>query len=120
MTARQQYEYNTEFRKFLACELRPIEDKLRAEGIEGEESRRYDEIINEQTQLKIYFNSVETQNIKCWIGSRKYYKTVAKFGKTYYWRGLKMTKSNGYHCVTEIDEITQEMTNEMIDDSYYY
>ena len=31
-----------------------------------------------------------------------------------------MTKSNGFYCIEEIPEITEQMTNEMIADSYYY
>ena len=120
MTARQQYEYNFEYLKFLQREKRPLEDKLRNEGLIGKESDKYHEIKTELEKIEKYFDSVHTISVKAWIGSRKYYKTVAKFGKSYFNRGEKMTQSNGWYSVQEIPEITQEMTNEMISDSYYY
>ncbi len=120
MTTLQQYNYNFDYSKFLASERRPLEDKLRTEGIMDEESARYEEIRNEQEKLEKYFDSVHTVSVQAWIGSRKYYKTVAKFGKYFYNRGDKMTQSNGWYSVQEIDEITDKMTEEMISDSYYY
>lgn len=120
MTARQKYEYNREYKRFLYNEKQPLEFKLKNEGLEGDESDKYLEIKAEFERLEKYFDDIEDVNVKCWIGSRRYYKTVAKFGKSYYWRGVKLTKSNGYYEVKEIEEITNEMRDEMIADSYYY
>jgi len=71
-------------------------------------------------RLEKWFDELKTVFVQAWIGSRKYYKEVVKIGKSYFNNREKMTKSNGWHCVTEIPEITEKMRNEMISDSYYY
>ena len=73
-----------------------------------------------EANLKNWFDVLETVYVKAWIGSRRYYQQVIKLGKYYYLRNQKMTKSNGWHGITEINEITDKMTTEMMDDSYYY
>ena len=67
-----------------------------------------------------FFNLLDTVNVSFMIGSRSYYRVVAKIGKFYFDKGDKLTRSNGYHAVKEVAEITEEMTEEMISDSYYY
>ena len=71
-------------------------------------------------QKEVYFDKLETVNIKYWIGYRQYFANVPKIGKQYFLRFEKMTKSRGYGSIEEIEEITEKMTNEMIADSYYY
>ena len=71
-------------------------------------------------QKEVYFDKLETVNIKYWIGYRQYFAGVIKIGKLYFLRYEKMTKSRGYRSIEEIEEITEKMRNEMIADSYYY
>jgi len=73
-----------------------------------------------ECQKEVYFDKLETVNISYWIGSRSYYSEVTKIGKQYFLRYEKMTKSRGYRSITEIEKITEKMTNEMIADMYYY
>ena len=67
-----------------------------------------------------YFNKLDTVSVSYLIGSRSYYGDVVKIGKTYFSRGVKMTRSRGYWCIKEIPQVTNEMTDSMIADSYYY
>jgi glutamyl-tRNA reductase len=73
-----------------------------------------------ECQKEVYFDKLDTVNIKYWIGWRQYFATVPKIGKQYFLRFEKMTKSRGYSSITEIEEITEKMSNEMLADSYYY
>ena len=67
-----------------------------------------------------YFSKINTVNVSFYIGSRSYYRNVFKIGKSYFMHGDTMTAKRGYSSITEIDEITDEMEKEMLDDSYYY
>jgi hypothetical protein len=73
-----------------------------------------------ECQKEVYFDKLETVNIKYWIGYRQYFAEVIKIGKQYFLRYEKMTKSRGYRSIQEIEEITEKMNNEMLADSYYY
>ena len=67
-----------------------------------------------------YIDLLEMVNVAFSIGSRGYARKVAKIGKSYFDKGEQMTKGRGYWSIEEIPEITQEMTDEMISDTYYY
>lgn len=67
-----------------------------------------------------YFSKLPTVKVSFMIGSRSYFEEVVKIGKAYFNNGRKMTKSRGYYCVEEIPEITKEMQESMLADSYYY
>lgn len=67
-----------------------------------------------------YFSKLTLTPVSFFIGYRMYYREVVKIGKFYYNDGEKMTKSNGYRSVEEIEEITEKMKEDMISDSYYY
>ena len=67
-----------------------------------------------------FFNLLETTAVSFMVGGRLFYENVVKIGKTYFNNGTKMNKTDGCYCITEIDEITEEMNQEMIADSYYY
>ena len=69
---------------------------------------------------KNYFDLLPTQSVSYYIGSRSYYSDVVKIGKFYFSNRRKMTKSNGYYSIVEIEEITAEMESRMMDDMYYY
>lgn len=81
----------------------------------------YEKCTTEIKKIKSeYFDKIDTVNVSYSIGARNYYTNVYKIGNSYFLYGRKMTKSNGYHNICEIDKITDKMTNEMIEDSYYY
>lgn len=67
-----------------------------------------------------YFDKIDTVAVSFSIGSRSYYEHVVKIGKSYFKHGRKMTKSRGYYCISEIEEITDKMSHDMMADSYYY
>lgn len=70
---------------------------------------------------ELYFNKLEMVNVSYMVGSRLYYEAVYKIGKTYFTTTKrKMTKSRGFRCIEEIEEITEQMHKDMIADSYYY
>ena len=58
-------------------------------------------------------------NISYNFGSRYYYEVGYKIGKTYF-NTVFMKLSNARHGVEEIPEITKQMQDDMIADSYYY
>jgi len=67
-----------------------------------------------------YFDLVPKAFVSFLIGSRSYFHQVDKIGNGYFDHGRKMTKGRGYRCLTEIPEITDEMRDSMMSDSYYY
>lgn len=69
---------------------------------------------------KEFFDKLPTVKVSFSIGSRSYYQEVVKIGKSYFKYGESLTAGRGYYGVTEIPEITEKMTHEMISDSYYY
>jgi len=71
-----------------------------------------------ECQKECYFDLLETVNVSYWVGYYKHYSNVIKIGKTYYHRFEKMTQSNGFRSVTEIEEITDRMKSQMLSDSY--
>lgn len=82
------------------------------------------QIIELEDQVKIwnekYFNRLPKVNVSFMCGYRMFYREVVKIGKSYFDSGEKMTKNRGYHCVEEIEKITDRMKEDMISDSYYY
>tara|TARA_R110000796_G_scaffold60642_6_gene140301 strand:- start:983 stop:1327 length:345 start_codon:yes stop_codon:yes gene_type:complete len=66
----------------------------------------------------LYFNKLDTVNVSYWCGYQKFYNEVVVIGKTFFHRGDKMTKSNGFRSVEVIDAITDKMKKQMLDDSY--
>jgi hypothetical protein len=73
-----------------------------------------------ECQKEVYYDKLDTVCVSFMIGYRLYYREVFKIGSYYYDNSQKMTKSNGYRCIEEIEEITEKMTEDMIADSYYY
>jgi hypothetical protein len=71
-----------------------------------------------ECQKEVYFDLIPTVNVSYWIGYYKHYSEVMKIGKTYLHRFDKMTQSNGYRSVQEIEEITDRMKEQMLSDSY--
>ena len=69
---------------------------------------------------KNFFDKLPKINVSFTIGSRGYYEEVVKIGKSYFQYGESLTGGRGYYNITEIPEITQEMKDEMLSDSYYY
>ena len=67
-----------------------------------------------------YFNNLEKVTAEYWIGSRCYYGEVTRIGSKLLLHGETMTRTNGYHSVKIIPEITEEMRDRMISDMYYY
>lgn len=82
------------------------------------ESIKLKDVVNKLNET--YFSKLETVSVSFMCGSRLFYENVIKIGKTYFNNGRKMTKSNGYYCIKELQEITEEMNQSMIADSYYY
>jgi hypothetical protein len=68
-------------------------------------------------QKECYFDLLETVNVSYWVGYYKHYSNVIKIGKTYFHRFDKMTQSNGYRSVIEIEEITDKHREQMFSDS---
>jgi hypothetical protein len=71
-----------------------------------------------ECQKEVYFDKLETVNVSYWVGYYKHYSNVIKIGKTYYHRFEKMTQSNGFRSVIEIEDITEKMKSQMLSDSY--
>jgi len=112
-TTIKEYQENSELRKEYrnkAENARITEDHCTAHNL----NEKKDEL------QRTYFDELDTTSVSYLIGNRSYYGDVIKIGKTYFSNGRKMTKTNGFYCIEEIPEITEQMTNEMIADSYYY
>ena len=112
-TTRKEYLAKTELRKSLnykAQEARYTND-YETEGDCIEKREELDES---------YFNRLNTVLVSYNIGSRSYYRSVAKIGKGYYQHGNSMTAGRGYWGIEEIAEITPKMEEEMMADAYYY
>ncbi len=79
-------------------------------------------VAHEERQVLInnYFNNLPTANVSFYIGCRRYFENVVKIGKAYFDNGAPMTKGRGYRDITEIEEITDNMKKQMLDDSYWY
>lgn len=67
-----------------------------------------------------YFDKLPTVFVSFYIGSRSYFESVYKIGNSYFKHGCKMTKGRGYRTIAEIPEITTQMQESMLSDSYYY
>lgn len=112
-TTAKEYEANVEILKGLR---NAIEDARMADNWELKiklETLKVD--LN-----SMYFEKLDKVNVSFMIGYRSYYREVSKIGKSYFDHCEKLTKGNGYHCITEIEEITKKMSDEMISDSDYY
>jgi len=102
--------------------------ELRKELKNTAENAKYDQDYQTAYELntkieelnKNYFDKLPTVPVSFLIGSRSYYEEVVKIGKALFNNGRKMTKSRGYYCVKEIDQITEQMQKSMLADSYYY
>lgn len=112
-TTVKEFETKTTFRKFVKNER---ENAIMAE--DWDRVAEADELL--EGLENNYFSQLETVAVSYMIGSRNYYQEVIKIGKSYFLHGRKMTKGRGYWFIQEIEEITEEMNNEMIADSYYY
>jgi hypothetical protein len=120
-TTLKEFNENNEVRKQNESIVRTCEQLIRdRENTLGtdKEMERSQSILD--CQKEVYFDKLETVNIKYWIGYRQYFDEVIKIGKLYFLRYEKMTKSRGYRSIEEIEEITDKMMEEMISDSYYY
>ena len=113
--------------KTTAREYKNSYELLRQAKNEIDNLRRADkitELVELEKEIKKfeakYFDRLPTVLVSFCIGSRNYYREVVKLGKSYFQHGRSMTKSNGHYCITEIDEITDKMSEEMLADSYYY
>jgi len=113
LTTVREYSNSIELRKQVTRAIRAAKDN-------GE----YSEAQELENNLKVweskYFNLVPTVYVSFMVGYRLYYRSVVKLGKSYFTHGDKMTKSNGYRAIEEIEAITEKMTESMIADSYYY
>lgn len=86
----------------------------------NEDWNAYHELTEKRDELLKWFDALPLVNVSFLIGYRSYYRGVVKIGKSYFTNGEKMTKSRGYYCIEEIEEITEDMRNQMMADSYYY
>ncbi len=78
-------------------------------------------VKNRNEEIEKEFKIIPTVYVSFYIGYRSYYREVRKIGKSYFTHGEKMTKNRGgYRDITEIEEITNEMKDEMLSDLYYY
>ena len=87
------------------------------------EDKDWNQYHNNQEEIKKIEEQLEqypTVTVSYWIGGRSYYDEVIKLGQSYFLRGRSMTKSNGYHSINEIEEITEQMQHDMYADAYYY
>lgn len=101
--------------------IRRNEDLVRSAKNTIETDLERDELEKLVKELEeSYFSKLPKVNVSYMIGSRLYYEEVVKIGKTYFCNGRKMTKSNGFKCIEEIETITEKMKEDMISDSYYY
>jgi len=112
-TTNKEYQEKAELRK----ECRNQADTAR---ITGDHDTAYNLDEKRDDLQKNYFDKLDTTSVSYMIGQRSYYGDVIKIGKTYFSNGRKMTQSNGFYCIEEIPEVTEQMTKEMIADSYYY
>lgn len=79
------------------------------------------DVLNKKVEvLESKIAKLPTVCVSYFIGFRSYYSEVVKIGKTLLHRGEKMTQARGYRCIEEIPEITDEMVESMVSDSYYY
>ena len=105
-----------------------FKSELRSDLNRAASNARYEERWSEKVQLEAmiktldedYFNKLDTVNVSYYIGSRSYYEGVVKIGKSYFQHGRRMTKGRGFYCIEEIESITDEMSQSMLADSYYY
>lgn len=112
-TTAKEFLSKSEYKKELNCEAENAKYK--------ENYNLYHKLTEEiKKQESEYFDKLDTVEVSYSIGGRSYYQSVYKIGDAYFLHGRKMTKGRGYYNVCEIEEITQEMSNEMMADSYYY
>lgn len=98
-------------------------DMTRAKNaaVDAEEMDTWRKLKGElEVMEKEYFEKLDKVKVSYSIGCRGYASEVVKIGKSYFLYGRSMTYGRGYWGVTEIAEITQEMKDEMLSDSYYY
>ena len=101
--------------------LRLLENKTYDKGVTTlEEYKEKESLRKIISTLKGSLDAQPHVNVSFYIGFRAYYRSVIKIGKTYFHHYEKMTKSNGFRCIEEIPEITQEMKDDMLSDTYYY
>jgi len=112
----------TKLQKFngIQEEIKELQELKYKYDMNGEVGKKWEcsekiEELNERLR-----NEFDWVSIECWIGYRQYFYDVIKIGKGYFHHGKKMTKSRGWHSITEIPEITERMRGEMISDMYYY
>ncbi len=86
----------------------------------GEKVNQFYKDLKEHEEIVKWIDTVETINVKFFIGYRRYFAEVYKVGKSYFEHGQKMTKKNGYRSIVELAEITAEQHQEMTEDLYYY
>tara|TARA_R110000737_G_scaffold134595_1_gene165937 strand:- start:4835 stop:5176 length:342 start_codon:yes stop_codon:yes gene_type:complete len=97
--------------------------QLKRDIQKADDEERFDtwrELKAKLPTLEEFFEKLPKVKVEFSIGSRGYYREVVKIGKTYFQHGEAMTKGRGYWSVTEIAEITQQMKDDMMSDSYYY
>tara|TARA_R110000796_G_scaffold178863_1_gene295484 strand:+ start:129 stop:470 length:342 start_codon:yes stop_codon:yes gene_type:complete len=90
---------------------------------DADQEERFDtwrELIEKLPKIEEFFENLPKVLIEFTIGHRDYYREVVKIGKTYFQHGEAMTKGRGYWCINEIAEITPQMKDDMMADSYYY
>lgn len=91
------------------------------QALDNENFKLHTELKRKHTDLqKEYFDKLEKVKVSFSIGCRSYYQEVTKIGNALFCSGRKMTKGRGFYNVEIIPEITQEMKEEMVSDSYYY
>jgi len=86
------------------------------------ENITYEEFQNAEAECEKFekeLQKVEKVSVSFYIGNRRYYELCYKVGKSIYrQRGfIRLGKDSGY---TVIDTITDEMSDQMRDDSNYY
>lgn len=116
-----EYLFKIEEMKGFQKKLRAIRSKLDRQGyLDVDDSAEYKALKNIIKEIEDLLNNEPKVCVSYCIGYRSYYSEVTKIGKTYFHRFEKMTKKNGYRCIDEIPEITQQMKDDMLSDSYYY
>lgn len=101
------------------------EAKAKLKRQDREETRKGQFALSDATRKLIQeidteLDKLEKVYVSYMIGSRSYYEEATKIGKSLFYKGRKLTRSNGYSCVTIIPAITDEMRESMLSDSYYY
>ena len=122
-TTSKEYQEKSATRGQLVRANHRLSDEIRMRGNNDIHDLFVERTKNEEAIKELedsYFSKLDTVNVSFLIGYRNYYRTVVKIGKTYFDRNEKMTRGNGYRLIEEIEEITEEMTKEMIEDSHYY